>query len=125
MIKFKSDIIAAQFDSMDERLRHIVYALSGFVWERYAKQITLTSIFRSGDPGVHGCWRGCDVRVKPVGVNSMFTFLEIKEIERFLDHYVYDESRPLLKSYVIHGDKGQVHLHLQVNGGNFTKIFKD
>ena len=122
MIKFKHpQTFVPQFEQLDSRLKHIIYGLSGFVAQEFSKDIIVTSVYRDQEGSTHKHWRAIDLRVKQTG-EAIYTFEELKRIEKFLDNYIYDPSRPLKKTYLIHGDNNQLHLHLQVVGGNKTLL---
>ena len=124
MILFKTEQLKTQFEQLDDRLIHIAYALSGFCKQTMGKDFTVTSCFRDEINSTHKYWRAIDIRVKQGSNDSLFDFQELKNIEKFLDHFIYDENRPLLKSYLIHANRndGGLHLHLQVAPTTFTKL---
>lgn len=73
-------------------------------------EFTITSIYRDGDPGVHGTMpvRGIDLRMRNMFIG--------KEIERTInDEYIYDDNRPDLKCAILHGEGANLHLHLQTH----------
>ena len=124
MINFKYSDLKDQFLQADERLQHIVYALDGFIGFNYGKDITITSVFRDQEGSTHKYWRAIDIRVKQSGQNSVYEYSELKNIEEFLDTYIYSSEKPRIKTYVIHGKGDELHLHLQVNSGNITQLAK-
>lgn len=121
-MKFKTSEIASQFSWTDKRLRHTLYALDSFTSTEYGIEITITSLFRNEEGSTHSTTpiRAGDVRM------SVFNHEQTIEIEQFLDTYIYDEVRPHLKSYRVHANRNAtgVHLHVQVNYHEFTKMKK-
>ena len=125
-MKFKTAIIESEFEVSDGRLQHILYSLDSFCLTNFDIEITITSIYRDEDGSTHSTnpVRAGDVRVQPDGGKMVFDYGQLKLIGEFLDHYIYDESRPHLNSYRIHPNKSStgLHLHVQVNYNEFTKI---
>jgi hypothetical protein len=119
-MKFKTSKISTQFGWCDVRLRHILYALDSFTNTNFGIEITITSLFRDEEGSTHSTSpvRAGDVRM------SVFSHGETIEIEEFMSTYIYDESRPHLKSYRVHANRNApgVHLHVQVNYNGFTKM---
>ena len=71
-------------------------------------EFTITSLYRIGDPGVHGQLplRGIDLRMHDREVGEAVEDLINK-------NFKYDNLRPALKCAVLHGDN--LHLHLQAH----------
>ena len=73
--------------------------------------LTITSLFRIGDNGVHGTLplRGIDCRMKNMKVGLA--------VENYInDKWVYDPSRSHLKVAQVHEvNGGGLHLHMQVH----------
>lgn len=70
--------------------------------------IVITSIFRNGDPGVHGVWRGVDVRANDISTDKA------KEAEKRINTlWTYDPSRSQYNVALLHGEGSNRHLHLQ------------
>lgn len=70
-------------------------------------EVTVTSAWREGDPGVHGCGRGIDIRSRcfddPQGIADQINVF-----------WKYDPTRPETVCALFH-DSGQgPHIHLQV-----------
>ena len=102
---------------LDNRLRFIVYALAGFIQNEYSKTITITSIYREGDPGTHGCWRAVDIRT------WNYSDDEIADIINFINKslpYGYGAYKTSLYHNVGQGE----HIHIQVSRDDYTKIIK-
>jgi hypothetical protein len=120
LIEFKEHPLNTEWMSplLDSRLKFIIYALAGFVWESFGKPITITSIYRAGDKGVHGYWRGIDIR------SIYFTDDEIKEIKDFLNtNIVYGDN---VHNTCVYHDVGQgIHFHIQVSSNDATSIQKN
>jgi hypothetical protein len=123
MILFKSDTEKAQFSDnrLDNRLRIILFALSGYVRFNFGKDIVITSIYREGDTGVHGYWRGIDIRTRHAGIDY-FTDEEISKITDYLKNFEYGDN---IHNTSLYHDVGQgIHFHIQVSNNNYTKIIK-
>jgi hypothetical protein len=123
IIQFKTDIIKPEFDTIDDRLRIMIYSLAGYVSYNFGKQIIITELLRTqttqdsyyaNNPdyqnkkwfSVHQFSRGCDVSLQ------YFTPSEINDIELFGNlHFVYNNT---LKAFLIHDIGLGPHLHLQV-----------
>jgi len=118
MIIFKEKIFADQFWKVDSRLRHILFALSGFVSQSFGKDIVVTSALRDDPGSLHAYGRAFDIRIEQVG-NKHFTDEETEQIKEFVSAYEYDEKH---KTLFVHGEPP--HGHLQVNSGDYTKLRK-
>lgn len=95
-----------QLDFIDERLRELME----WVEERWPGEPVVTSLFRPGDPGVHGTipLRGVDLRMR-----DSIKGLELAQMINAV--WVYDPDRPHMKCAIFH-DVGQgMHMHLQVH----------
>jgi len=119
IIQFKEHILSSQFDSLllDSRLKFIIYALAGFIANEFGKPLVITSIFRPGDKGVHGYWRGIDIRT------YYYLAEEITEILEFINKtlpYGYGAYKTALYHNTGQGD----HIHIQVSRNDHTKIIK-
>ena len=70
-------------------------------------EVIVTSAFREGDEGVHGCGRGIDIRSR--------CFADPEAIAKEINaHWKYDPLRPEMVCALYH-DIGQgAHIHLQV-----------
>jgi hypothetical protein len=95
-----------QLEFIHEKLR----ALCLWLEEETGLNFTDTSIYRIGDPGVHGQLpvRGIDLRCRnnEIGI----------ALESFINKYwTYDPKRPNLKCCLLHGKGANLHLHLQVH----------
>jgi len=123
-IKFKTDRIESEFNDkrMDNRLKVILFALSGFTLHRYGKGITITCIDRTqaeqdeiyGDNekykispwfSTHQFWRAADVR------SSDFSGKECQEMVDFLNLFIYTGK---YKTAIYHDGVGW-HMHIQVD----------
>lgn len=99
----KIDLGSLEF--IDERLREIALAVE----ERFGEKV-ITSLYRIGDKGVHGCLplRGLDLRclTRPHG----------EEVERWVNkRWMYDPRREGKKCCLFHTSGEGYHLHLQVH----------
>lgn len=110
---FKSKKIEGQFHDLDARLRFVIFAYAAFMWHYHRVETVVTCVWRKG--GVHGDYRGCDVRTK--GIPSHKTD---EGIEFVNDTIVYDPDR--LKHSVAHDERAKAkqskkataaHIHFQ------------
>jgi hypothetical protein len=86
-------------------------------------EITITEIWRNQEtqgryyPGsttksVHQFWRGIDIRIATMGIESVKSLAE-----DFNAAYPYDPARPKMDTFMVH-DVGQgLHLHIQTADG--------
>lgn len=118
MLYFKTSAIKTEWRDLrlDKRLRFIIVAVVGYVSDVMEKDVVITSIFRPGDSGVHGCWRGIDLR------SWLYTDQEIRKIVRFVnDHVPYNSGRRY--KTCLHHNVGQgVHFHFQCSRGRCTRL---
>ena len=115
MIRFKTPDLEIEFNDskLSGRVRVMLLALDGFMWWKFNRGIMITSLFRSGDTGVHGRWRGADIRTKD------WSALEAKTAEAWINKYFkYDPERPGLPSALYHNVGKGEHLHLQSMPGD-------
>ena len=126
MIVWKHPELELEFESLDERLQHIIYALASFVKYRMNKDLTITSIYRDQEGSVHKYYHGADFRICPKDGESVFTDQEIVMIEDFCEHYVYDLNRMGSKTIKVHDAGSGLHGHLQVDGNtDYTPLTKE
>jgi hypothetical protein len=129
LINFKTQRQAVEWhdERLDKRLRIILYALAGYVFDKFQKFLVITEIFRTSDEqkeiykgqpkmagvvSVHEVWRGADVRT------HNFTSAEVMDLLGFLnDNFEYDG-----KSTAIDHDVQGYHIHIQVDSDGVTKI---
>lgn len=67
----------------------------------------ITSAYRPGDPGVHGYFRGLDLRCRARERGKAIAAAINEE-------FIYDPDRPWMKVAIYHDVGKGVHLHLQV-----------
>lgn len=134
LIIYKHDNLKAEFADprLDTRLRVIIYALAGFVYFNFGKNLTLTEIFRTqemqdlyykDDPlykqkpflSVHQIWRAADISI------IYFTEPEIADMAKFLAHFEYGKID--YNTAKFHDIGLGKHLHIQVNNLGKTVIF--
>lgn len=72
------------------------------------KYIILTSAFRKDDPGVHGFWRGIDLR-------SWVYNHPKKIVDEVNKRWIYDPQRPEKVCAKLHDTGKGIHLHLQAH----------
>ena len=98
----KIDIIQLEF--IDLTLRQMCVWLE----EQTGFEFTDTSLYRIGDPGVHGQLpvRGIDIRMRNKAVGEA--------VEKLInDNWSYDPRRWKLRCAILHGEGSNLHLHLQ------------
>ena len=73
-------------------------------------ELTITSLFRINDNGVHGTLpvRGTDVRMRCESIGNNIA-------DRINRNWKYDADRPKKKCAYAHGEGDNFHLHLQVH----------
>ena len=112
---------------LDPRVRAIALLAAAYSFYRFGELLWLTSVYRSDDPGVHGCWRGVDMD-NDAGLNAS----QKQEICDYINWlFSYDPERPKYKVCLYHTVEGTPdnpkkgdHLHFQVhkntvlNGGS-------
>jgi hypothetical protein len=96
----------AQLEFIDINLRTILLWIEG----RTGLELTITSLYRIGDSGVHGQLplRGCDVRMRNPVIGDNYS-------EMINTYWKYDPSRPELKCALLHDSGSGLHLHVQVH----------
>ena len=118
MINFKTKVIETQWNSdyLNTKLRLLVMVIGMYMLLHYKVVMTITSIFREGDKGVHGYWRGVDIRVHD------FKSGEAEELTNWINKmFDYDPKRIL--SVAVHHNVGQGdHIHLQVHPNTTFRI---
>jgi len=93
-----------QLDFVDSMLKILVYEVERVL----GKEVTITSIYRINDDGVHGTLpcRGIDIREKNKYIG--------KYVERHINEmFLYDPNRPDKKCCWFHDVGKGVHIHLQ------------
>ncbi len=111
MINFKTLKLQQQWNSgeLNPMLTLIILAMTTMMAMKYNVILVITSLFRQGDKGVHGYWRGADVRT----VN-----LKTSEVQAIVDWVngllIYDPDRPKMKIAIEHDVGRGNHIHLQV-----------
>ena len=113
-MKFKAPSLKDQFFRVYSKLRLIACDLDYYTQNNFKKEITVTSVYRN-DKGVHGYWRGLDVRVEHAR-KMFFTKKEIKLILNYINEkYPYDPTRPRKETIIYHHvGLGPHHFHCQV-----------
>jgi hypothetical protein len=130
LIQFKTQRQAHEWtdERLDGRLRVIVYALAGFVFDRFGKVLVISEIFRTKDEreliykddpilrntvGTHEVWRAIDLRT------VAFTPDEIGEMVTFLNgHFGYTGKHATSLYHIVVG----YHLHIQVDSDGVTDL---
>ena len=79
---------------------------------RFGKNLWVTSVFRQGDKGVHGHWRGVDLDNDEITIDN-----KILLADHLNKLFIYDPNRPELKVCLYHKVEGRGgdHFHLQVH----------
>lgn len=109
-----------ELPSRNTKMFALLACAVGVSWNFFGKPLVITSIYRQGDKGVHGSWRGVDCRVfhedRPVAPGAWGLDKEEAEelAERLNRTFQYiksngDESEVA----ILHGDGMNYHLHLQ------------
>ena len=121
LIEFKYPELEAEFEKLDWRLKIQIYALAGYLFHKFSKNIVLVSLIREEDmTSVHYWLCGADFRIAQNGQDPKYTDPEIKAMKQFTSHFEYDKDRPRKKALFVHpnrsksGGKGS-HGHFQVN----------
>lgn len=117
IIAFDTPKQLAEWESkkLDPRLRVLVYFVAGYVLHEMNLPTVITSIYREGDEGVHGCWRGVDIRTRDMSEDQAM------HLEAVINkHFTYDPDRNYPTAYY-HDNRGAPgkHLHLQVRACQF------
>lgn len=96
----------SQLEFIDPFLRHIAMEVE----EHFDVEFTVTSLYRIGDPGVHGAipLRGIDLRCKNHALGASVA-------EYINDKYIYDPMRPEMVVCKFHDAGSGYHIHLQVH----------
>lgn len=106
-IKFKTTALKKQWENLllvNPKLCNIV----AIYMTTIKKDITITSIYRTEDKGVHGLWRGVDISV--IG----FDLKKVAEVLKGLNaQIIYDKARPKLVTYLLHDIGKGNHIHVQ------------
>ena len=131
IIEFKHARLKDEFESIDGRLRFILYACAGYLFNKYGKRLVLTELLRTQEmqdeyygssevykvnpwKSVHQYARGADISV------LYLTESEYTDLLNFVNkQVVYDGYKA---SAVVH-DVGQgKHFHIQVNWQGITNL---
>lgn len=100
------DIDLGQLEFIRPKLR----AIALYLEERTGLTLTVTSLYRINDTGVHGATplRGIDFRMRSPLIGEAF--------ENMVNcRWVYDPDRPEKQCAVLHGRGSNLHLHVQVH----------
>ena len=127
MILFKTENEKQEWNDskLDNRLKFIVYSISGYVKEKWNVDLTITEVFRiqqeqdrvyKDNPeykispwlSVHQEWRGIDFR------STDFTNEQINELLKYINDIV-DYGRIGKNTMICHDVGSGLHLHLQVS----------
>ena len=131
IIQFKHEGKEYEFDQIDGRLRFVLFAAAGYMYNKHRKILVITELKRSQEmqdlyykdnpdyrkkpwQSVHQYGRGADISVLNL------TKEEYMDLEYFINsHVIYDGIRV---SALVH-DVGQgIHFHIQVNYTGITEI---
>lgn len=107
-INFKSDDLADEWQALSLLNPGLMFRVMSFAAGMPGETITITSILRKDDKGVHGVWRGVDVRTS--GLDAVKVAAVVKKLNSV---FKYDPKRPAMVTFMVH-DVGQGnHLHIQ------------
>lgn len=123
MIRFKQPVLNDELKTLwvkNQVLFEIVNEISAFAEIIIGQDTTITSIFRPKDKGVHGLWRGVDIRT------HNFSEEEIEIILTYINsRWVYDAKRRNFAVLIYH-DVGQGdHFHIQTHASTTKRLFTD
>jgi len=127
MLRFKSLKLEDEFTQLDKRLQVITYAVAGFIAYKFNKDVIVTSVLRNSNKlSVHYWKRGIDTRVTPKEGAPIYTEEELEEIKIFCTRFLYsaEPKKRKFKTLKIHDTGSGLHLHLQVDGSNYTRILR-
>jgi len=112
-MKFKTPLAYEQFhsDKLNDNLRKVVQWVD-HLCALMQVDCEVTSVYREGDPGVHGFWRGVDLSVRswPEGVAELFETL----INMRWPYGFRSDGKPGVTA-LYHENRGApgMHMHLQ------------
>ncbi len=116
MIAFVNEKLRDQFDDahLDPLVRALAWLISGYCEHKYGNALWVTSVYRKGDKGVHGHWRGIDVD------NNLLSHEELEQACKHINWiFRYDPDRVNLTCAMFHTvdpeKKKGWHIHLQVH----------
>ncbi len=131
IIEFKHEKLKTEIEQIDGRLRFLIYACAGYLYNTYGKKLVLSELLRSQETqdeyykntlgykenpwkSVHQYGRGADISV------MYLTKEEYNDLLYFINRYIiYDGAKA---SATVH-DVGQgIHFHVQVNYKGITEI---
>ncbi len=114
MLNFLSNKFKEQFDDirLSKLLRVIVFAAAAYTNHKFDRPLYITSVFRDGDKGVHGYWRGVDADNDNILIANKIDIVDFINMT-----FIYDPERPKFKVCIHHTVKGHGgdHLHFQVH----------
>ena len=119
MLVYKHYELSEQFQDVDQRLKFIVYAISGFIWDQFRKETMITCVYRPGT-GVHAYMCGVDLRTR-----NLIRAEGDRVLKEFNGHTEYDPRRPAIN--VVHDERApedqstdatEEHFHIQVWPGS-------
>ena len=88
MIKFAQSKLRIQYESVDIRLAHIMFALAGAMEYFFNKDIIITSVYRNEKNSVHKYYRGIDFRISN-WKGKHFNEEEVDFMKVFCSYYKY------------------------------------
>lgn len=94
----------SQLEMMDPRVREIATDLESVV----GMELTVTSLRRDGDSGVHGT-----IPTRAVDVRCWDEQLGLRLAQIVNNRWEYDSDRPTMRCATYHDSGGGAHLHLQ------------
>ncbi len=113
-MKFKSEVVAAEFIQTSVFLQHMAFALDDFSKKEFGQEIIITRVKEPicGDSGVHEANRAFDVRNEFEG-GRLYDDAQIKKIVQFMNsRYPRNDHKPTCIHHSFQG--GPNHIHVQL-----------
>ena len=115
MLHYTNNEQEAEFKDtrLDPRVKAFALLAAAYSYYKFGEILWLTSVYRPGDSGVHGAWRGVDM-----GNDAGLSKGQKQEICDYINWlFSYDPERPKFKVCLYHTVEGMGgdHLHFQVH----------
>lgn len=103
-----------EFRGLDVLLQAICLLAGDYCYRMFKRKLFVTSVFRQGDSGVHGAWRGLDAD------NDRLSHEEKGQLVNFInDNFQYDPDRPEKKVCVWHTADQSKYKNIKTGGDHF------